>query len=294
MAEPRRKFDADFREGAVRLVRETGKPIAQVARDLGINEGTLGNWVNADRRRRGDGTGAPAGHRRGCRAYATAARTWRGPVPRPCSSSGHCGTWRVAARRGYRCGFRSSRPSTGPRLLRPRRVRSRSFRCRTEAACRDWSSCLPPSADGSPALNQILSQAHVVNLGNQGARAIFGGTDRQSFAVWTTRRRGPVPGNRCRSVAGTQMCRAGNQLVWSIHGLWLWLRPALSPTRPRPPEPCFQPTRRCGGSCRPLALPPPGDRFPGTSAEHRRAKHRATARTQPRQWVKSRAPEWLI
>ena len=57
MGETRRKFDRDFREGAVRLVRETGKPIAQVARDLGINEGTLGNWVNADKRRRGDGTG---------------------------------------------------------------------------------------------------------------------------------------------------------------------------------------------------------------------------------------------
>lgn len=57
MAETRRKFDQDFREGAVRLVRETGKPVAQVARDLGINEGTLGNWVNADKRRRGDGTG---------------------------------------------------------------------------------------------------------------------------------------------------------------------------------------------------------------------------------------------
>ena len=56
MAESRRKFDQDFREGAVRLVRETGKPIAEVARDLGIKEGTLGNWVNADRRRRGDGT----------------------------------------------------------------------------------------------------------------------------------------------------------------------------------------------------------------------------------------------
>src|SRR5690349_6904221 len=55
MAETRRKFDRDFREDAVRLVRETGKPIAQVARDLGINSGTLGNWVNADRSRQGGG-----------------------------------------------------------------------------------------------------------------------------------------------------------------------------------------------------------------------------------------------
>ena len=38
----RRKFDEQFKEGAVRIVRETGKPIAQVARDLGINGGT---WV---------------------------------------------------------------------------------------------------------------------------------------------------------------------------------------------------------------------------------------------------------
>ena len=57
MAEMRRKFDADFKEGAVRLVRETGKPIAQVARELGIVPGTLENWVAKDRRQREGGDG---------------------------------------------------------------------------------------------------------------------------------------------------------------------------------------------------------------------------------------------
>src|SRR3954468_23289643 len=57
MSETRRKFNRDFREGAVRLVLETGQPIAQVARDLGINEGTLGNWVAKERAARGEGRG---------------------------------------------------------------------------------------------------------------------------------------------------------------------------------------------------------------------------------------------
>jgi transposase len=51
----RRKYDAEFREGAVTIVRETGKPIAEVARGLGIGAGTLGNWVHQDRMTRGDG-----------------------------------------------------------------------------------------------------------------------------------------------------------------------------------------------------------------------------------------------
>jgi len=55
--ETRRKFDEQFKEGAVRIVRETGKPIAQVARDLGINPGTLENWVAKDRRAREGGDG---------------------------------------------------------------------------------------------------------------------------------------------------------------------------------------------------------------------------------------------
>ena len=54
MQETRRQFTAEFREGAVRIVRETGRPIAQVARELGINAGTLGNWVAKDRAGRGD------------------------------------------------------------------------------------------------------------------------------------------------------------------------------------------------------------------------------------------------
>ena len=55
--EARRKFDQEFKEGAVRIVRETGRPVAQVARELGINAGTLGNWVNVERRRRELGNG---------------------------------------------------------------------------------------------------------------------------------------------------------------------------------------------------------------------------------------------
>ena len=54
MSEIRRKYDAEFREGAVTIVRETGKPIVEVARDLGIGAGTLGNWVKKDRLARGE------------------------------------------------------------------------------------------------------------------------------------------------------------------------------------------------------------------------------------------------
>jgi len=57
MPEIRRKYDREFREGAVRIIRETGKPIAEVARDLGIHAGTLGNWVSKDRIERGEREG---------------------------------------------------------------------------------------------------------------------------------------------------------------------------------------------------------------------------------------------
>ena len=52
MSEKRKKYDREFREGAVWIVEETGKPIAVVARDLGVYEGTLGNWVTRAREAR--------------------------------------------------------------------------------------------------------------------------------------------------------------------------------------------------------------------------------------------------
>jgi transposase len=61
MPEKRNKYDREFREGAVRIVNETGRPIAQVARELGVNEGTLGNWVARDREARQNTDGLSSG-----------------------------------------------------------------------------------------------------------------------------------------------------------------------------------------------------------------------------------------
>jgi transposase len=58
-----RKFDREFREGAVRIVVETGRPVVEVARDLGIKPGTLGVWMARDRARRG-GRGPLSGDER--------------------------------------------------------------------------------------------------------------------------------------------------------------------------------------------------------------------------------------
>ena len=50
MSSKRRRFSAQFKAEAVQMVLETGRPVAEVARDLQVNEGTLGNWVTTWRR----------------------------------------------------------------------------------------------------------------------------------------------------------------------------------------------------------------------------------------------------
>lgn len=50
---PRRKFSDEFKRDAVEIVNSSGKSIAQVARELGIYDSTLGSWVKQDEINRG-------------------------------------------------------------------------------------------------------------------------------------------------------------------------------------------------------------------------------------------------
>lgn len=73
----RRQFTAEFKRDALELVRTSGRPIAVIARELGIYDSTLGNWVRQDRN--------------------AAVRCWCGNPPR-CPSSPPCHRVLVARR----------------------------------------------------------------------------------------------------------------------------------------------------------------------------------------------------
>lgn len=46
MPRTRPPYPPEFRAEAIRLVKASGEPIRQVAKDLGISDQTLRNWVN--------------------------------------------------------------------------------------------------------------------------------------------------------------------------------------------------------------------------------------------------------
>jgi transposase-like protein len=53
----RRKFSDEFKRDAVEIVRSSDKSIAEVARELGIYDSSLGNWVKQDQVDRGEREG---------------------------------------------------------------------------------------------------------------------------------------------------------------------------------------------------------------------------------------------
>jgi transposase-like protein len=59
----RRQFTQEFKRDAVELVRTSGRPIAEIARELGIYDSTLGNWVKQDRIDRGGREGLTSDER---------------------------------------------------------------------------------------------------------------------------------------------------------------------------------------------------------------------------------------
>ena len=56
-ARSRRKFTPEFKAEAVAMVAASGGNIAQVAKELGIYDSSLGNWV---RQARAEGAGGPS------------------------------------------------------------------------------------------------------------------------------------------------------------------------------------------------------------------------------------------
>jgi transposase len=54
MSKGYRKYTPEFREEVVRMVIDTSRAITEVAREYGVHDTTLGNWVREYKERHGD------------------------------------------------------------------------------------------------------------------------------------------------------------------------------------------------------------------------------------------------
>lgn len=52
MGQQRRRFSPEFKRDAVALVRSSGRPIAQIAKELGVGESNLSYWLAKDHQKR--------------------------------------------------------------------------------------------------------------------------------------------------------------------------------------------------------------------------------------------------
>ena len=59
----RRKFSDEFKRDAVEIVRSSDRSIAEVARELGIYDSSLGSWVRQDQIDRGEREGLSSNDR---------------------------------------------------------------------------------------------------------------------------------------------------------------------------------------------------------------------------------------
>ena len=53
----RKKYTPEYRQEAARLVLESGRPIAHVAKEIGVAEGLFGKWAKLERERQGSDDG---------------------------------------------------------------------------------------------------------------------------------------------------------------------------------------------------------------------------------------------
>jgi transposase-like protein len=59
MSKGYRKYSPEFREEVVRLVIDTSRAITEVAREYGVHDTTLGNWVREYKQKHGDDAEEP-------------------------------------------------------------------------------------------------------------------------------------------------------------------------------------------------------------------------------------------
>ena len=57
MSQQRKKYTPEYRREAANLVIESQRPIAHVAREIGVAPGLLGRWVKDEKQRRGASDG---------------------------------------------------------------------------------------------------------------------------------------------------------------------------------------------------------------------------------------------
>lgn len=88
-----------------------------------------------------------------------------------------------------------------------------------------WTAC--PEAAW---VYEVINEANIFHLGNQGDDAILGLEHDRSFALWTTpASEGGLQGTSCLALAESEVCEVGERMYVEVQGVRLWMEPAPSP-----------------------------------------------------------------